>query len=177
MFGSVDSNGTNTSKSILSIVRSVARGGDTTGSTIYVVRGGNISNLAIKSKYWTGGSYTEDGKDVVTRSMGLGSLVKVERQADTYVTAALQKRWSDDELTALLARGNALNVATVAGMRSLFSEFPNVFAAWKLNTAFDFQASTSESAMPRAAVPRPITTSSARATGAASRSGSHRRRT
>ena len=156
MNASVDSNGTNTSKSILSIVRAVARGGDANGSTIYVVRGGSISNLEVKSKYWTGGNYTEDGKDVVTRSMGLGNLVKIERQVDTYVTVALQKRWDETELTALRARGDALNVESVEGMRSLFSEFPNVFAAWKLNPSFDFQADTSESAMPRAAVPRPV---------------------
>jgi hypothetical protein len=155
MSASPGTGGGNSTKSILNITRSVARGGNT-GATIYVVRGGDISNLEVKSKYWTGGNYTEDGKDLVTRSMGLGSIVKIERQCDTYVNVALKKRWSDDEFTAFRDRGDELNVASVEGMRSLFSEFPNVLAAWKLDTAFDFQKDTSEEDYPRAAVPRPI---------------------
>lgn len=155
MSASTGEGGSNTTESRLSITRSVARGGNT-GSTIYVVRGGDVDNLEVKSKYWTGGNYTEDGRDLVTRSMGLGNLVKIERQCDTYITLALQERWSNDEFKAFRERGDELNVASADGMRALFSEFPNVLAAWKLNSDFDFQADTSEKNFPRAAVPRPI---------------------
>lgn len=155
MYASQGSDGKKTGKSILMIARSVARGGET-GSTIYVCRGDNISNLEVKSKYWTSGNYKEDGTDLVTRTLSLGSLVKIERQLDTYVTMALVKRWSDDEVAALRARGQALSVGSTAGMRALFSEYPNVFAAWKLSDTYDFQAGTSESSMPRAAIPRPV---------------------
>lgn len=155
MEGTQGNDGKKSSKSTLSITRSIARGGGT-GSTIYVCRGADISNLAIKTKYFTGGNYREDGSDLVTRSMGLGSLVKIERQMDTYVTVSLEKRWSAAELTALLARGNALSVASTDGMRALFSEFPNVLSAWKFKETYNYQTGTSESSMPRAQIPRPI---------------------
>jgi len=155
MEGSQGNDGKKTSKSILQVVRSIARGGGL-GATAYVCRGDSVSNLAIKTKYWTGGNYREDATDLVTRSMGLGSLVKIERQMDTYVTVALEKRWSTDEQAALVARGNALSVASTDGMRALFAEFPNLFAAWKFKETYDFQAGTSESSMSRAQIPRPI---------------------
>jgi hypothetical protein len=155
MEGTQGNDGKKSGKSILSITRAVGRGGYT-GSTIHVLRGGSIDGLATKTMYFTAGNYTEDGRELTTRALGLGSLAKVERRVDTYVTLGLKKRWTDAELSAFIAKGNSLSIGTADGMRSLFSEFPTMFAQWKLDESYAFHTGTSESALSKANVVRPI---------------------
>ncbi|MCP4639459.1 MAG: hypothetical protein GY851_03450 [bacterium] len=123
------------------------------GETIYLVRGNDKKHGT--AGHWTHGHYSEDSSDLKTRSIALGSLVKIERRV-LNLGLELQPAWSDAELTAFKARGTSLPVADDASMKLLFAEYPLVCAAYKFDRTYAFQYGTSESARSRAQIRRPI---------------------
>lgn len=100
------------------------------------------------------GNLQDNGGELYTKLAVSGDNVHIERRISTLASAGLVKAWSSTDFTAwktAITSGGGDD----AGLKRANSKYPKVCCGYRIDPDFDFQASTSESAYPRAACARP----------------------
>jgi hypothetical protein len=151
---STSSGGSAEFKNTLTIVKTRYTGG---GITVPYASSGRPSGVAAI----TGGTFIEDGEDLVTSILGRSQLCFVERRFTTYADpddpqpgdSSLQAAWTTaretEFKTAIIELGN-----NAEAYREACTLFPEVFTTWVVNSQYDFLAGTPWSGYPRAALAR-----------------------
>lgn len=102
------------------------------------------------------GSVEEDATELYTKVVVAGDLVYIERRLEEYGALGLIPAWSAQDFTdwkALINAGiSTASPAITAKTRKAFDaaclKYPRVLQTWRIDPAFNFQASTSQSGFP-----------------------------
>ena len=118
---------------------------------------GNAATVLAATKTIMGGQLVERGENLYTRAAVAGNTVYIQRRLNSVDPSGFAAAWTSTDQTAYqtLYRTRRDAGDSKADARAKCNRtYPNVFARYRILGSFDFQSGTSESAFPRAEVPR-----------------------
>lgn len=140
------------------VIRPTRYKSSTGGITLGRAAGGAASGT-LNDSVAIDGTISEDGSEMYTMMTAAGELVYIEQRLDSFTSVQLTPAWSTADETALKAYviappGSIVQPKTLAALQSAFSQYPRVYAAWRIDPAYNFQAGSDQTAFPKTQIGR-----------------------